>query len=176
MRLSHPNDYGETFLGMNNITVDLCRFQQGLVTSNLMKIVSFGNCSNTQHPCPYTVIVIDSQFPSNLLLISWSCRALCFGIIAISLTILFFHQSFHPDIIRRKQHFSPEPHVENSLFTSSKSKWIVKHDHLVRTMMMDIFSCLFDEQWNKIFLPNHLYVLQRCCVVSVTAASSSRGA
>lgn len=56
----HPankNGKGKIFFGMSNITIDLCRFFNGKITSNLMEIIAgdLRKCSNGYHPCPYEV-------------------------------------------------------------------------------------------------------------------------
>lgn len=52
------NDNGRIFMGMKNITIDICRFNSGSISSNLMNIVAgdFRNCSNCYDQCPFTVI------------------------------------------------------------------------------------------------------------------------
>lgn len=56
-RHTTPRERGRIFLGLNNVTIDICRFFSGKVTSNLMNVLAVGaqNCSNSFHPCPYAV-------------------------------------------------------------------------------------------------------------------------
>lgn len=61
LRLLDETDSGVPFMRINNITIDLCRFHNGQVSSNLMKTISLDTCSNTQHPCPHSVIIIFDQ-------------------------------------------------------------------------------------------------------------------
>lgn len=56
-RHTSQHDSGRIFLGLKNVTIDICRFLEGKVTSTLMNLVAaeMQNCSNAFHPCPYSV-------------------------------------------------------------------------------------------------------------------------